>query len=840
MRASKAAAAPTSATVGRRAQPVRQTRTNPPRSSARAGAGSGGTRRGGEAAVLGQNVGPSAAFFPAITHFTDCMSAIPRETIRNFALLKEVDAKAVGPERSLQELTDLALSTPAPNPRADERSVALSNSPNGISPPARAGPESQQAHADRTPQPADDAAGVADLPRRQLFLNLRLFLTEALLTLDEKNHVIGTATEGLELQLARANTSLPYIDNEISEEARLGSLNHWAYSDRSNGRTNGVNTTATERSRRDASGANTLAAAAAMAASHEEAVASRSEMRREAMLAKKSKAAQPAADAAAGHGSVARQRDGAPSQPAATGTVAKRGNGTSRSRKAVDMAGVDSGPTVPNGVMPPEHQPNKRRKTEKSALGRAAAESMAAKEATPEVAEVRSAKRKGDARSPSATAVAEPAKKRVRSSAAANASHAKKRDVETPAIPSPAVLLSSVNEDVNVISSKDVLVAGSPVPFSGPRPPTARARQNSAHSVQPEPSPAVNGRRRPSSSASTKLHNQSNGTSVAGGGVESEQALPPAKRVTVSESRSSSKTASTNPKPLDGGSVVEQGTKTGRGGSDGTKSGASARSKGKGNSDNAIPQQDDSESNHSGTLAPPAAVNTTMATTSTTTISAIPTTTRGASRSSKTSTPVSATFPEIPRARPSRAGAAAVEPAPTTTKRSHKKGAGVATASTAPALAIQQNSTIVAPSAQPPAVESRPATGASRRRKESGAGETPKIAGLDGSSDEPDENDNTGISEPRYCYCNQVSYGSMVACDADDCAREWFHLSCVGLTKPPGKNEVWFCDECKDNASRQRASDNESVATLLVIGHEESGKDGDMNAAAAGVGDEGG
>jgi hypothetical protein len=28
----------------------------------------------------------------------------------------------------------------------------------------------------------------------------------------------------------------------------------------------------------------------------------------------------------------------------------------------------------------------------------------------------------------------------------------------------------------------------------------------------------------------------------------------------------------------------------------------------------------------------------------------------------------------------------------------------------------------------------------------------------------------------------------MVACDNDACPREWFHLSCVGMTKPPGKN----------------------------------------------------
>lgn len=28
-------------------------------------------------------------------------------------------------------------------------------------------------------------------------------------------------------------------------------------------------------------------------------------------------------------------------------------------------------------------------------------------------------------------------------------------------------------------------------------------------------------------------------------------------------------------------------------------------------------------------------------------------------------------------------------------------------------------------------------------------------------------------NEPRYCYCNQVSFGDMVACDNDDCPLEW-------------------------------------------------------------------
>ena len=49
-------------------------------------------------------------------------------------------------------------------------------------------------------------------------------------------------------------------------------------------------------------------------------------------------------------------------------------------------------------------------------------------------------------------------------------------------------------------------------------------------------------------------------------------------------------------------------------------------------------------------------------------------------------------------------------------------------------------------------------------------------------------------NEPRYCICNQVSYGEMVGCDNGDCPIEWFHYGCVGLTQAPkGK---WFCPQC--------------------------------------------
>jgi hypothetical protein len=56
--------------------------------------------------------------------------------------------------------------------------------------------------------------------------------------------------------------------------------------------------------------------------------------------------------------------------------------------------------------------------------------------------------------------------------------------------------------------------------------------------------------------------------------------------------------------------------------------------------------------------------------------------------------------------------------------------------------------------------------------------------------EEPSSNKppNAGINlavmpdEPRYCYCNQVSHGQMIACDNQNCSREW-----VGLVSAPSR-----------------------------------------------------
>ncbi|KAK9068731.1 hypothetical protein SSX86_012846 [Deinandra increscens subsp. villosa] len=57
-------------------------------------------------------------------------------------------------------------------------------------------------------------------------------------------------------------------------------------------------------------------------------------------------------------------------------------------------------------------------------------------------------------------------------------------------------------------------------------------------------------------------------------------------------------------------------------------------------------------------------------------------------------------------------------------------------------------------------------------------------------------------NEPTYCFCNQVSYGEMVACDNPDCKIEWFHYGCVGLKEQPkGK---WYCSDCNGMQKRRK------------------------------------
>ena len=160
---------------------------------------------------------------------------------------------------------------------------------------------------------------------------------------------------------------------------------------------------------------------------------------------------------------------------------------------------------------------------------------------------------------------------------------------------------------------------------------------------------------------------------------------------------------------------------------------------------------------------------------------------RAASRSSKPATPISAAFGEavpLMRSRSTRNGtkesngAPSPTVAPSSPKRPHKKG-GNGTVILAPGS--------LGTSEEP---EERRPTRRASTIKNSGDGAT------DTPGEEVDDED-----EPRYCTCNRVSFGEMIACDNDRCPTEWFHLECVDLTKVPKKDTKWFCSErCRREA----------------------------------------
>ena len=62
---------------------------------------------------------------------------------------------------------------------------------------------------------------------------------------------------------------------------------------------------------------------------------------------------------------------------------------------------------------------------------------------------------------------------------------------------------------------------------------------------------------------------------------------------------------------------------------------------------------------------------------------------------------------------------------------------------------------------------------------------------------ETSDSDSNGhqLSENKYCYCGGPEEGTMIACENEDCAIEWFHTDCLMIdTVPRGK---WYCPDCR-------------------------------------------
>lgn len=68
--------------------------------------------------------------------------------------------------------------------------------------------------------------------------------------------------------------------------------------------------------------------------------------------------------------------------------------------------------------------------------------------------------------------------------------------------------------------------------------------------------------------------------------------------------------------------------------------------------------------------------------------------------------------------------------------------------------------------------------------------EDEEMSGAGGGENEEEESDDT-----KYCFCQRVSFGDMVACDNDNCEYQWFHWDCVGIKEEPVGD--WLCPECR-------------------------------------------
>lgn len=59
-----------------------------------------------------------------------------------------------------------------------------------------------------------------------------------------------------------------------------------------------------------------------------------------------------------------------------------------------------------------------------------------------------------------------------------------------------------------------------------------------------------------------------------------------------------------------------------------------------------------------------------------------------------------------------------------------------------------------------------------------------------------------GSDDKKYCICQKVSFGDMIACDNDDCPFEWFHWKCVGLDSEP-VGGTWYCEKCLESMQKK-------------------------------------
>ena len=372
--ASKPAIPPAPTTAGpsstSRRQPMRQART------IRKNASNSKLGRGTTNGVNGQSTpsnAPPTKFYPALSQFTDAIDALPSETIRHFTLLREVDAKACGPETNLRALIESAQSLPAPeDPHEVDPAIEALKTLEGLQQRrdefAADAEQLETLHHLETMQASEGPGSKTILghpeTRRARCAQIRAQITELLKTQDEKIHVITTANEALQKHLQRIEHTFGYVQMEIPDTYRLGSTEHWAYKDPVKKGTLAAQARAAERAQREAEERHN------QQQREIETSNTRSETRREALARQKAALAAAAAAAALNdeEEQSTREQNSQQTQPA------KKLHGNSKIRKeqealasakrmAEHQSATGTGGMVPasSPAVPPQ-QP-KRRKT---------------------------------------------------------------------------------------------------------------------------------------------------------------------------------------------------------------------------------------------------------------------------------------------------------------------------------------------------------------------------------------------------------------------------------------------------------------------------------------------
>lgn len=676
-----ATSTPIDSSASRRAQPVRQARQKPPRASAShvrplAGASSGLRN--------GQLASQSIDIFPAITSFADAISALPRDLVRHFTLLKEVDAKIFHPEEHLHKLVDAALNTPLPDIILQQQQAPLQSLSQTAQGAASVNGSIVNDHTESIATSVEPDAMTAaiyhhsNMPRRQLFRQCTLTMSEMLVSLDEKNHVLSTANDALNKQLRRMDDLYPHIENELTDEAKYGSMTHWAYLDNRSMK-------AADRARRDAP------VISKEAQQQADEAAARSDARKQAMLAKKARANQVESDF--------------------DESLAKKPHGNTKKGRPAEVISASGLGISGDGSAAPTA---KRRKVEKGPTGGAAMErSNSAMSATNGTAKAKYGSPRElplpevKKRTTKATGATAPTKKRYELKLSKYHVGETKKIRATNASANPRVAPASSPVQPTFADAKTAAKASPLVPNGRP---VGRGRQNSTQSVMTSASSTSRAKAPMDGPTQQIVTGQINNTTN------------PA--VTSSTNARSTIEAKTTSKELVNNSNVEHMEDDLDQDNPKQKNIHTTNKKeSQIKHEEAVPTRDEESPS----------------------LSHLPTT--KAARLGKTPTPLPTTNDSTPRSRSARA----VPDPSTNAKRSHKKGAGNATTTTSSTASNEVN----------------------------GSG-----------GDVADDDENGDADEPTYCYCNNISYGEMVACDNDACAKEWFHLECAGLDKAPvGKGE---------------------------------------------------